>query len=167
VTVPFFIDPESLTLGAGRVSVSLKQEFPGGSAIYGPIDNFSIGELPSSAGDPGQVTLQVLDQFLLLAGQAPTQWTRRRRTNRRPVHCGSHREHPGGSTRPEGAGRTGRQRPGPTSHSRQRGYGRCVYRPGRTGSDGPDLHGIHGENAGHFRARNCPRNGTGSRLRTL
>ena len=62
VTVPFFIDPESLTLGAGRVSVSLKQEFPGGSAIYGPIDNFSIGELPSSAGDPGQVTLQVLDQ---------------------------------------------------------------------------------------------------------
>ena len=76
VTVPFFIDPESLTLGAGRVSVSLKQEFPGGSAIYGPIDNFSIGELPSSAGDPGQVTLQVLDQLLLLAGQAPSQWTR-------------------------------------------------------------------------------------------
>ncbi len=33
-------------------------------------------ELPSSVGDPGQITLQVLDQLLSLVGQAPTQWAR-------------------------------------------------------------------------------------------
>ena len=74
VKVPFLIDVDLLAFGSGLASVSVRQEFPGGSAVYGPTDGFFVGALPGADGPVGQLTLKLLDDTLARLDLVSDRW---------------------------------------------------------------------------------------------
>lgn len=74
VAVPVFLDVSQFQLRPGVVSVSVVQETSSGQTLFGPVQNFQIGDLPTTSLSPGQVTLTVLDQLQTVLAAAQQNW---------------------------------------------------------------------------------------------
>ena len=64
VLVPVFVDENTGSVTTGNASVSIAQELPGGTSLYGPVDGFNIGELGGTSQASGTILLQTIDQVL-------------------------------------------------------------------------------------------------------
>ena len=74
VLVPVFVDEITGDVTSGAASLSITQELPGGTSVYGPVDGFNIGELGSTSEGPGTILLQTIDQVLSDLDASVTQW---------------------------------------------------------------------------------------------